>query len=239
MASGKAAQADDEIAPVASSIPEWKRASIERSLQGARVRAQERSDRFVAAAIQLMEKHGSVEFTVQDVVDRSRMSIRTFYNFFASKDDLLVAVHETILAKEVVPRLRARCEAISDPIARVEAYIQGLYELTTDPGPASIALTTYSYRLAETRPSDLERAYQPQVDLVADLIRDAAESGRLHSSLSIDVAAHLLHHTVLATVHARILGSPGQGEVSAEDLWTFCSAAIGVRSRETTQTTSN
>ncbi len=31
------------------------------------------------------------------------MSIRTFYNFFASKDDLLVAVHETILATELVP----------------------------------------------------------------------------------------------------------------------------------------
>ena len=237
MVSGKTAQADDEMVLADVSLPEWKRASIERSLQGARVRAQERSDRFVAAAIQLMEKHGSVEFTVQDVVDRSRMSIRTFYNFFASKDDLLVAVHETILAKEVVPRLRARCEAIHDPIARVEAYIHGLYELTTDPGPASKALTTYSYRLAETRPSDLERAYKPQVDLVADLIGDAAESGRLHTSLNIDVAARLLHHTVLAAVHARILGTAGGGDVSAEDLWTFCSAAIGVRSKATTRPT--
>ena len=239
MVSGKTTKADDEVPPVDGSIPEWKRASIERSLQGARVRAQERSDRFVAAAVQLMEKHGSVDFTVQDVVDRSRMSIRTFYNFFASKDDLLVAVHETILAKEVVPRLRARCEAISDPIARVEAYIQGLYELTTDPGPASKALTTYSYRLAETRPADLERAYKPQVDLVADLIRDAAESGRLRSSLSIDVAANLLHQTVLAAVHARIMGSADRGAVSAEELWTFCSAAIGVPSKETTRTISD
>jgi len=119
----------------------------------------------------------------------------------------------------------------------VEAYIQGLYELTTDPGPASKALTTYSFRLAETRPSDLERAYKPQVDLVADLIRDAAESGRLHSSLGIDVAAHLLHHTVLSAVHARILGSAGGGDVSADDLWTFCSAAIGIRSKAPTPTT--
>src|SRR6202035_4177871 len=95
------------------SMPEWKRLSIERSLQGPRARAQERTDRFVAASIELMEERGSIEFTVQDVVDRSKMSIRTFYNFFASKDDLLVAVHETILANEVVPRMRARCEALS------------------------------------------------------------------------------------------------------------------------------
>ena len=35
-----------------------------------------------------MNERGSTDFTVQDVVDRAKMSIRTFYNFFASKDDL-------------------------------------------------------------------------------------------------------------------------------------------------------
>src|SRR5580700_4819158 len=181
-----------------AAMPEWKRLSIERSLQGPRARAQERTDRFVAATIELMEERGDVDFTVQDVVDRSKMSIRTFYNFFASKDDLLVAVHETILATEVVPRMRARCEAVSDPIARVEAYIEGIYELTSNPGPASRALTTYSNRLLETRPEDLERAFKPQIDLVVELIGDAKASGRMHPSLGTEAAARLLHHTVLA-----------------------------------------
>ena len=229
MATGKMSQADQSVVPVDSPMPEWKRLSIERSLHGARARAQERSDRFVAAALQLMEKHGSVDFTVQDVVDGSRMSIRTFYNFFASKDDLLVAVHETILANEVVPRLRVRCEAVSDPIHRVEAYIKGIYELTDDPGPVSKALTTFGNRLAESRPDALERAFKPQLDLIAELIRDAAATGRLRSSLSTDAAAHLLHYTVLAAVHARILGTAGKANVSADELWAFCSSGIGVQ----------
>lgn len=211
------------------SMPQWKRLSIERSLQGPRARAQERTDRFVGAAMELMAERGSIDFTVQDVVDRSKMSIRTFYNFFASKDDLLVAVHETILATEVVPRMRARCEAEPDPLARVKAYILGIYELTSNPGPASRALTTYSNRLLETRPEDLERAFKPQIDLVVELIRDAKASGRLHTSLSTESAAHLLHHTVLATVHVWILGAEGEDRVTAEDLWTFCSSGIGVR----------
>ncbi len=97
------------------SMPEWKRLSIERSLQGPRARAQERTDRFVGAAMELMAERGSIDFTVQDVVDRSRMSIRTFYNFFASKDDLLVAVHETILATEVVPRMRCQVRGAERP----------------------------------------------------------------------------------------------------------------------------
>jgi AcrR family transcriptional regulator len=212
------------------SMPEWKRVSIERSLQGPFARAKERTDRFVGTAIELMEERGSVDFTVQDVVDRSKMSIRTFYNFFASKDDLLVAVHETILATEVVPRMRAKCDAVADPIERVETYIQGIYDLTSNPGPVSRALTTYSNRLAETRPEDLERAFKPQIDLVIELIRGAKDSGRLHTPLSAEAAAHLLHHTVLATLHARILGVERGETVSAADLWTFCSSGIGVRS---------
>ena len=135
MAAVKVTKPVDEVDD--DSMPEWKRLSIERSLQGPRARAQERTDRFVGAAMELMAERGSIDFTVQDVVDRSKMSIRTFYNFFASKDDLLVAVHETILATEVVPRMRAKCEAESDPIARVRAYVEGIYDLTSNPGPAA------------------------------------------------------------------------------------------------------
>ena len=227
MAAVKVTKPVDEVDDV-DSMPEWKRLSIERSLQGPRARAQERTDRFVGAAMELMAERGSLDFTVQDVVDRSKMSIRTFYNFFASKDDLLVAVHETILATEVVPRMRAKCDAVSDPISRVKAYVEGIYDLTSNPGPAARALTTYSNRLLESRPEDLDRAFKPQIDLVVELIQDAEASGHLRTSLGTQAAAHLLHHTVLATVHARILGADREDHISAADLWTFCSSGIGV-----------
>jgi AcrR family transcriptional regulator len=213
-------------------IPEWKRQSVERSLQSARVRAQERTDRFVTATIELMQERGNTEFTVQDVVDRSRMSIRTFYNFFASKDDLLVAVHETVLAGEVVPRLRQRVEEQSDPLERVRAYIRGIYDLTANPGPVSRALTTYHNRLAETRPADLDKAFQPQIDLVTELVRGIQEVGRMKSQLSPERAAHLLHHTVVAAVHSRILDSEGRTGITADELYTFCAQGLGVTDAE-------
>src|SRR5262249_41896556 len=87
-------------------IPAWQRQSVDRSLRSARARAHARSDRFVAAATRLLEEKASTDFTVQDVVERSKMSIRTFYKYFASKEDLLVAVSETVVAREAVPRLR-------------------------------------------------------------------------------------------------------------------------------------
>ena len=226
MASRKPSTQEIDAVNEEVSLPEWKKQSVDRSLQAARARATERSDRFVASAIELMGERDGLDFTVQDVVDHSRMSIRTFYNFFASKDDLLLAVHETILATEVVPRLRKRCDPETDPVRRIQAYIQGIYDLTSKPGPVSRALTTFRNRLVETRPEDLKRAFSPQIELVVELVRNAAEAGELRTRLAPEAAAHLLHHTVLAVIHSRIL-SPTDLEVTPDELWLFCSSGIG------------
>ena len=154
-------------------MPEWKRLSIERSLQGPRARAQERTDRFVGAAMELMAERGSIEFTVQDVVDRSKMSIRTFYNFFASKDDLLVAVHETILATEVVPRMRAKCEALSRPHCAGQGLRPG--DLRAD--VESRARVTGTHDLQQ--PASRDPARGPGTSLqAADRPRGRAHPGR-------------------------------------------------------------
>src|SRR5215467_11612682 len=107
-------------------IPAWQHQSMQRSLRTARARAHARSDRFVTAATRLWQEKGNTDFTVQDVVDRSKMSIRTFYKYFASKEDLLVAVYETVVARKAVPRLRKRIEKHRDPMLRLRAYVECL-----------------------------------------------------------------------------------------------------------------
>src|SRR5215468_11999122 len=132
-------------------IPAWQRQSMDRSLRSARARAHARSDSFVAAATRLLEEKASTDFTVQDVVERSKMSIRTFYKYFASKEDLLVAVSETVVAREAVPRLRERIEKHRDPMLRFRTYVEGLVELTVKTGPVGRMLISYQNRLAESR----------------------------------------------------------------------------------------
>src|SRR5512139_3545122 len=100
-------------------IPAWQRQSMQRSLRSAHARAHSRSDRFVAAATLLLQEKGNIDFTVQDVVDRSKMSIKTFYAYFASKEDLLVALYETVVARKAVPRLRKRIVKATDPMLRL------------------------------------------------------------------------------------------------------------------------
>ena len=153
-----------------ASIPAWKSQSVERSLQSARAKAQERSDRFVNAGIELIKSTGDTGFTVQEVVDQSGMSIRTFYLFFATKDDLLLAIHETILASEVEPRLRKRTNAEPDPVKRIKVFIEALFELSGTSAPVTRAFMVQQHRLAESRPDDLDHAMEPQLNLVAELL---------------------------------------------------------------------
>ena len=226
MASRRALKAVPDLDEEA--IPAWQRQSMQRSLRSARARAQARSDRFVAAATQLLRKTGSTDFTVQDVVERSKMSIRTFYKYFASKEDLLVAVYENVVAREAVPRLRKRIAKFKDPVLRLRAYVEGLVELTAHTGPVGRTLTNYENRLAESRPDDLARAMKPQFELLVELIEDIARSHPLRRDLTVQTAARLTHYTVLATVHGRLLGSEGAGDIPARTIWQFCAAGIGL-----------
>jgi len=182
-------------------IPAWQRQSMDRSLRSARV---------------------------QDVVERSKMSIRTFYKYFASKEDLLVAVSETVVAREAVPRLRERIEKHRDPLLRLKAFIVALVELTARArGSVARALTSYQNRLAESRPTDLARAMKPQLDLLAELIEDVARTRPLQGDLTVERAARLTHDLLLATVHGRALGSDGGSEMPAEAVWQFCVSGMG------------
>jgi AcrR family transcriptional regulator len=210
-------------------IPAWQRQSMERSLQSARARAHARSHRFVTAAIRLLQEKGSTDFTVQDVVERSKMSIRTFYKYFASKDDLLIAVYETVVARDTVPRLKKSIGKYKDPMLRLRAYIEGLVELAAKTEVrAARTLTNYGNRLAETRPADLARAMQPQVDLLMELIRDVARTRPLRRDLTVESAARLTHYTVLAAVHDRVRGSEGATELSARAICQFCIGGMGL-----------
>ncbi len=201
-------------------IPAWKSQSVERSLQSAR-HAQDRSDRFVKAGIELIRRRGDTGFTVQDVVDQSGMSIRTFYLFFATKDDLLLAIHETILASEVEPRLRRKCDAEPDPVTKIKVFIDTLFELTRNSAPVTRGFMVQQHRLAESRPDDLDRAMEPQLNLVLELVQDAAAAGRFARRSRRETSALLLHHLVHGIVEDRVLGSPQVAGLSPDQVWVL------------------
>ncbi len=210
--------------PQESYEPVWQQRSVDRSLQNARVRAKERSDKFVAAAVEILAERDESEVTIQDVVDRSGMSLRTYYGFFDGRESLLLAAYETILSQTAMPILRERCEQVADPVERIKTLMRSMVELGLAPGKLSRALSTIHLRLAEARPDDLKKALEPLRSFIVELLGGVAEAGQLRNDLDLDTQAALLQELLLATTHSTVLG--GASPTSAEDLWAFCSAAI-------------
>ena len=90
------------------------------------------SQRFLDAAFELIDEKGSTEFTIQEVVDRSKQSLRGFYEYFDSKDELVLALFEETV-REAGDDIRRAVDAEADPLARLRTLHDPLHEWC-DPG---------------------------------------------------------------------------------------------------------
>jgi AcrR family transcriptional regulator len=204
----------------------WRERAVERSLRRARARAVSRSDRFLAAASELLAETGRIDFTVQDIVDRSKMSLRSFYQHFGSKDELLLALFEEAI-RGFVDRLRREVERADDPVDRLHAYVTGLYRTAQTSAPGTWALTIYHLQLAEKRPADFAAAIAPQIDLLAEIVDAGRASGRFRSDIDAAALTMLLSETLISAAHMHVLGIHMTGvEVRPQQLWAFCLAAV-------------
>ena len=92
-------QASEPPVTSPSEEPAWKQRAVERSIKTAKLRAAQRVQRFLDAAQAIIIEKGSTDFTVQEVVDRSRQSLRSFYLQFDGKHELLLALFEDALSR--------------------------------------------------------------------------------------------------------------------------------------------
>ena len=116
-----------EIDPFDTEEPLWRQRAVSRSLNAARSRAEQRVQRFLDAAFELIDEKGTTEFTIQEVIDRSKQSLRGFYQYFDGKDELLFALLEETI-RESSEDMRAAVESASDPLEKLRAFTVRLHE---------------------------------------------------------------------------------------------------------------
>src|SRR4029453_14134647 len=118
------ARADD---PQDGSGPGWRQRAVSKSLSAARSRAEQPLQTPLDAAFALMDERGTTQFTIQEVVDRSKQSLRGFYQYFDSKDELLFALLEETI-RECPKDLRTALDSETKPLDRLRAFTIGLHE---------------------------------------------------------------------------------------------------------------
>src|SRR5260370_26658757 len=144
-----------------SEEPAWKQRAVERSVKTAKLRAAQRVQRFLDAAQAIIIEKGTTDFTVQEVVDRSRQSLRSFYLQFDGKHELLLALFENALTRSA-DQIRAATERPSDPLARLKVAVELLYAACRpDPTAKRPLFTDFAPRLLVTHPAEVTMATAP------------------------------------------------------------------------------
>jgi AcrR family transcriptional regulator len=205
----------------AESLSGWQQRALDRSLVEAKRRALSKSNGFVRAAMELLDETGGLAFTVQDVVDRSKLSLRSFYQTFASKDDLLLALFEECVANAAEWQ-RGLMAKHDDPIEQIRVFLTSLWSGMLSPEVVR-ALALYDLTLSATRPGDLARALEPQVEVLLEAVERGIEAGVVRGDIGSRRLAEILLRTGNAAVHTTILET---GDDSPDDVWAFCLGGI-------------
>ena len=167
-----------------SEEPAWKQRAVERSIKTAKLRAAQRVQRFLDAAQSIIIEKGSTDFTVQEVVDRSRQSLRSFYLQFDGKHELLLALFEDALSRSS-DQIRAATANHTDPIKRLKVAVELLFEASRpDPTAKRPLFTDFAPRLLVSHPDEVKIAHAPLVALLTELMEAASDAGELRAGVN-------------------------------------------------------
>jgi AcrR family transcriptional regulator len=217
----------------------WRELAVARSLDSARMRAETRVQRFLDAAVELMNASPGKEFTVQEVVERSGQSLRSFYQYFAGKHELLLALFEESV-RSTAEHLRECVAEEDDPMDRLHRFVVEYYRLCRPTARSRsvkrypiIGMADFAQQLLTEYPKEASIAFVPLVSLLDELLEDATAAGLVRSDVHRGRATGVILQAVMFNVFATtISGSSGRGGDSAsEDLWNLILHGIGQAQR--------
>ncbi len=189
-----------------------------------------RGDRFIKTAVAILGETGRTDFTVQEVVARSKTSLRAFYQHFSSKDELLLALFDRTIAQSV-QAWRAETNGL-DSTAALKLVIDRVSQQPESSTQDSLnrALSLYNQHLAETRPREYTRVLSPLHQLIRDIVGQGITEGVFNPGLDIGAAAAIVMQTIMGAQRLHWLGTELIGKpIDAGQLYDYCSRALGIR----------
>jgi AcrR family transcriptional regulator len=212
----------DALASTPADEPAWKQRAVERSTRAAKLRAEQRVQRFLDAAQVVIAEKGSTDFTVQEVVDRSRQSLRSFYQHFDGKHELLLALFEDAL-RRATEQIRAAAQGQADPLDRLRVAVQLLFELSRpDPAARRPLFTDFAPQLLLAHPAEVRSAHAPLLALLTELLTEADAAGTLRAGVTPRRAAALTMQTVMFAAQSAAVADDELPVIMADEIWEFC-----------------
>ena len=209
----------------ATRVP-WAERVADRSpvVQRSRDRGVEQATAIVAAARRLIDSKGP-SFTTHELIKEAGIALQTFYRYFPSKDDLLLAVIENVIEESCVA-FEAEARSLSDPVERLRYYVTATVEGLGATGNGPSFITSEHFRLQTLYAAEVAQATQHYTDLLVGEIRDAMAAGRVHVH-DAEYSAWLITQLTMAVFHHYdCAGLDEPVDRIAGRLWEFCIRAL-------------
>jgi AcrR family transcriptional regulator len=226
----------DDPAPEARATT-WRELAVARSLDPARVRAENRVQRFLDAAMGLMNDGTGRDFTVQEVVERSGQSLRSFYQYFGGKHELLLALFEE-LVRTSADHLRAVVADVDDPLERLHRFVVEYHRMCRPARkgkagrkpPAPAVMVDFGQQLLTAHPAEAARAHAPMVSLMAELLDGAAAAGAIRADVRRDRVAGIVLEAIMFNAFSMTIAAASDDRTDVdpgEELWDVVFNGIG------------
>jgi TetR/AcrR family transcriptional repressor of nem operon len=151
-------------------------------------------DDILSAGLAALHARGFNGTSVQDITDAAGVPKGSFYNHFASKEDLGTAAVDKYVAVLSV-RLAVLADADLPPLTRLRRYFEGLIDLAGNPGTTGCLLGNFGAELSNQSPIIRERvrgAFDDWTGALAVIIDEAKNRGDLPSSTDPAAVASFL-----------------------------------------------
>lgn len=183
-----------------------------------------------------MNTSSGKDFTVQDVVEKSGQSLRSFYQYFDGKYALLLALFEESV-RTTAEQLRELISQQDDPLERLRVFAVEYYHACRPAPKARSArkvpvatLAEFAQQLLTEHPKEASRVFVPLISLFEELLDEAAQAGRIRAGLQHRrIAGVVLQAIMFNAFSTTISGSLARTDdaAAADEVWDLLLHGIG------------
>jgi AcrR family transcriptional regulator len=186
------------MAQRSNSAPQPASSQLSGSADRRQRRSAELRERLFRAALELFAQKGFAETTVEDITEAADVGKGTFFNYFPSKDHILLAFGEMQLEK-----LEAAVEMARQTNEPMPAFLRGLgTRMTQEPtrNPEIIRAILQAYLSTGSVRAAMMDMQQRVLGLHTQMIQIGQERGEIRSDLPASEIAQVFRQTIFGTL---------------------------------------
>lgn len=146
------------------------------------------TERIIAAAVALFKAQGCEQTTMDDIADKAEISRGTLFNYFPSKDALLLPWGQEILEQDVKPKLNAYLDTQPRMIDVLQLLFANMSESVL--AAPDVMRAFVGEALKPTNKPQIERARTDMLEIFIQVLRYGQSRGEVRTDIPVEHLAN-------------------------------------------------